>query len=264
MADPASARIAVTSSALADRALDEVVALLRDAGVPGVELTLGPGGHLGLEAVAPRTGGVVLCGVALTGALPLGAADLGRAIACARRLEAGFVRVFAPAFCDGVPAGTQLAQTAAALAAAVETAGGALRVLVEMAPGTVVPSPELALRVLEGVDRPAAGVVYDPASLLCEGHLQPPYAIDLLAGRIGHVHVKNQLLVLRDGRAEVQRTRLREGLVDWPHTVRCLAACGYDGWYAIDHLSGPVGDGRLAGDVGDLRQLVGTRWAAPV
>ena len=174
-----------------------------------IELTVGPDGHvssldaaqeaeLGAALATLDAAGLELCGVAATGALVLGHPDLAPYARLAAGAGAEFMRVFPAAFSrDSTPV-HQISSAALALAVLAAEAPG-IRILIEMSPGSVVPSPELALRVLElsGVDD--AGVVYDPANLIEEGHLQPSYAVALLGERIGHVHVKNRRIELHRG-----------------------------------------------------------------
>ena len=196
-----SVMAALTSGALADWPFADVVACAADAHLGALELTVGPDGHVSFDAArqselgaaldALDGAGLALCGVAATGALELGHPDLAAYARLAAGAGAAFMRVFPPAYSrDSTPI-HQISSVALELAALAAEAPG-IRILIEMSPGTVVPSPELALRVFElaGVDD--AGVVYDPANMIEEGHLQPSYAVALLAGRIGHVHVKNR------------------------------------------------------------------------
>jgi sugar phosphate isomerase/epimerase len=79
-------------------------------------------------------------------------------------------------------------------------------------------------------------------------------ALAVLGGLLGHEHVKNRVFERRGGTWETGYATLRDGLVDWPGTVRALDAAGYDGWLTIDHLSD--GPSALRRDVEELRGMV--------
>ena len=260
-AEIAAPRIAVLSDAVGLTDLASAVAAIAEAGVGSVELTAGPGGHVDasrrdaarVAEAAVAGAGLVTCGLAATGALPLGAPGLHAVVGLARDLGVPFVRVFAPSYLAAGDLDGQVLAARAALVALVAVAGGDVRILLEPAEGTLAPSPELARRVLDGSDE-AVGVVYDPANLISEGHLQPSLAVAVLGDLLGHVHVKNRVYERHDGAWAMRYATLADGLVDWPLTVRALDAVGYAGWLSIDHLS----DGRVAlgRDVEDLWRIL--------
>jgi sugar phosphate isomerase/epimerase len=269
-ADPA-ARIAVVPDALVGRSLAECLAALARQGVFAVEPQVGTGAHLDVANPAAtrlarsrmRDGGFTVRGVDATTEHPLGHRDLPRLLELAAELGAGFVRVFPPRYRPSSPAGSQLAAAARAVADLARGADGSVRVLIEPCAGSLAPSPELALRVLQESGDDRAGVVFDPANMLLEGHLQPSFAIGLLGDRLGHVHVKNSRVTVRPGPWDSVSAPLRDGHVSWPEVLDALGRAGYAGWLSIDHLSRGAPDERLRADVGALRQLVRASRLAP-
>ena len=216
-----SVMAALTSGALADWPLADIAACAAGSHLGAIELTVGPDGHVSSfdaaqeaelgRALATLDGvGLALCGVAATGTLVLGHPDLGPYARLAAGAGAEFMRVFPAAFSSDSTPVHQISSAALALAVLAAEAPG-IRILVEMSPGSVIPSPELALRVLElsGVDD--AGVVYDPANLIEEGHLQPSYAVALLGeadrarARQEPAHGARRGHVGRDARADRRR-----------------------------------------------------------
>ena len=262
---PDSPRLALTSGALADWPLADVAASAADCGLEGIELTVGPYGHVPLDSLQDKglgdalavleEAGIALCGIAATGALGLGHPDLKLVARAAVRAGASFVRVFPPAFSAESAPIHQISSAARELAALAIAAPG-VRILVEMSPGTVVPSPDLALRMLDLAGAGGAGVVYDPANMVEEGHLRPAYAVALLGERIGHVHVKNRRAERVGETWIVSHAPLGEGMVDWNATLAALAGAGYGGAFAIDHLSGAADASTLSADVAALKGLI--------
>ena len=257
--------LALTSGALAAWPLADIAASAAGCRVDAIELTVGPEGHVSLDSLENKGlehavdvlehAGVALCGVAATAALDLGHVDLAAVVRAAAGAGASFVRIFPPTFAPDSSPIHQISSAALALATLAAEAP-AVRVLVEMSPGTIVPSPELALRLLDLAGAPGAGVVYDPANLLEEGHLQPAYAVALLAAHIGHVHVKNRRVERVQDAWVVSHATLTSGMVDWAAVLAVLAGAGYRGAFAIDHLSGPADASTLSADVAALTGLL--------
>lgn len=256
-------RIAVVSGALPDLSLDDVVSALAVAGVDAIEVSVGPGGHLDgrsartVSAAGARLAdaGFRLCGVDAPSELPLGAEGLTRVLDIAAQLQAPFIRVYPPRFDPMVPVQAQLAAAAAALHSFATGAPGATATLLEPAPDSVAPSPELARQVVLASSVGSAGVLFDPGSAVAEGYLQPELALGVLGELVRHVHVKNRSLTHRAGRWISESRGLADGVVDWVLTLSALKRRGYSGWLSIDHLSGPACVEVLCADVAELRRL---------
>jgi sugar phosphate isomerase/epimerase len=237
-------RIAAVTQVLAALPLAEVVDAFAGAGLGGIEPTIGTGGHLpareGPEtraaAASIDASPLELCGLAATAALPLGSDELAGASGVAAAMGAPFVRVFCRTFDATRAADAQLEAASRALARLCEFTPPAVHILIEPAPGTVAGSPELARRIVAGAQVARAGIVYDPGSLVPDGHLQPAIAVALLGALIRHVHVKNQLVERVDGLWITRPAALGEGIVDWPAALESLARIGYADWLSVDHL----------------------------
>lgn len=262
-------RVAVVSDALSNRRLDAVAELIAQSGAQAIEPTVGAGGHVPTTADAHGASscfgdlGLAICGAAATGASPLGSGALFDAVEIAEALGAPFLRVFAPAFKEGQSADHQIAAVGRDLSDLSAHAGQGLRVLLEPSAGTIAASPELARSVLRSTPADRSGIVFDPGSLVEGGYLEPPIALAVLDGLIGHVHVKDRALVRTDGAWHAEHRRLGEGRVDWPGTLGRLAADGYEGWLSIDHLSSRSReDAVLRRDVRALERLAQAAEAA--
>lgn len=128
--------------------------------------------------------------------------------------------------------------------------------LVEMAPTTLVVGPDWLLRVAEGISPERFGAVYDPASMLLEGHVAPGLAVAALGPYLHQVHVKDLAPRKVHGTWQWVRKRPGEGLVPWHEVFDALARARYKGWYVIDHVSAPSSPGRLRGDASAVRRLL--------
>lgn len=263
---PLAPSIAVVTSAFPQWPLGKILTAVQAAQISTIELTVGPGGILGennTNAAAAiglqlADAGIALCGISATKDLALGSDGLFTALGIAAELDSAFVRVYPPVFEPDVSLEFQIFRAATALRdLAIAASYAPTRILVEMAPGTIAPSPELARRIIELVSVPTTGVVYDPGNLVAEGYLQPKLALALLSGLVGHVHVKNRSIALDINGRWFSKTRsLEKGFVDWVSTLQILMRQDYRGVLSIDHLSGSPSVKALCSDVTKLREIV--------
>ncbi len=249
-------RIGVFSSTLPGWGSDEIVAAAVELGASGAEWGCGPG-----EAIRDRSdarqarvacdrAGVAVFGLAVqdpraTLAQP---ARLRTFLRLASELGAPSLRVFAPPMGH---AGLAAAQKRCrdALAGLVDLAAPLrVRVLVEVAPQTIAPSPGLALALVGEHDPREVGVLYDPGNMAREGHVAPRLAVDQLGRYLAHVHLKNVAPRQREGTWVLDYARLEAGVLDWEEIIHALAG-RYRGGFAVDHLRAPL-NGRAA-----LREL---------
>jgi sugar phosphate isomerase/epimerase len=131
-----------------------------------------------------------------------------------------------------------------------------LAVLVETSPGTLAPTPESALALIDGHPPAQAGVLYDPGNMIIEGHVEPRLAIARLHEYLIHVHVKNIAWHRRDGAWHWHYSPLAGGLADWSTILWALAAAGYVGHFSIDHLPGPPTEILLRDEAETLSGLI--------
>jgi sugar phosphate isomerase/epimerase len=151
-------------------------------------------------------------------------------------------------------------------------AGEGRRVAVEMHL-TIGASAALVSRLLDLVDRPTAGVIYDPANLYLAGRpyrLSADPALAALAGRVFHAqlkdgdrqrptppHLAGEPTLPFGGDFDLL---LGEGRVDLQGALTDLAASGYRGWYSVEThaLPRPGLDSAAiaAGEIHTLRRLL--------
>jgi sugar phosphate isomerase/epimerase len=261
-------RTGLFSGALRDWPTADVVRVAADAGFRELEWEVAPGGHIRLEnwegdarARHADTVGARLevCAVSASNAVSLlDEASVRAVVGAARTIGAPLARFFAPPFDPDRRVDDQLEAVLDSLARhARSDAGRDVAVIVELSEETLVPSPELLVRVCSGLDPQAVGCLYDPANMLVEGNLEPTFALRILGPYLRHVHVKNEAFVREDGRGWAPRiVPLREGLVDWARVLGALAERRYEGSLVIDHLSAPETGEQVAEEHRTLRRLL--------
>jgi sugar phosphate isomerase/epimerase len=134
--------------------------------------------------------------------------------------------------------------------------------LVELHHGTVIASASAAMRLVEGLDPAAVGVIHDIGNLVIEGYEDPRAAIDMLGPYLAHVHVKNVAWRSGGRRSDgstiwrEEWSPLRDGQADLGGYLAALRECGYDGWVTVEDFSTavPLAD-RTAGNLAYLREL---------
>ena len=156
--------------------------------------------------------------------------------------------------------------------AADAAAGAGQQVAVEMHL-TIGADAALVGRLLALIDRPTAGVIYDPANLYLA---RRPYRLSAdphlaaLAGRVFHVQLKDGDLTRRTPPRLAAEPTLRfggdfdlllgEGRVDLRGALDDLRRAGYGGWYSVETHAAPRPDldsaAIAAGEIGTLRALL--------
>lgn len=136
-----------------------------------------------------------------------------------------------------------------------------VRALVELHHKTITSSASAAIRLVDGLDPAAVGVIHDLGNLIIEGHEDHLAGFQMLGEYLAHVHVKN--VAWRetaadgfDGSAVWQEdwASLRAGQADVSAYLRALIAHGYDGWITVEDFSTdlPLAD-RTADNLAFLR-----------
>lgn len=146
---------------------------------------------------------------------------------------------------------------------AERTAAHGVKALVELHHRTVTASASAALRLLDGLDPDAVGVIHDLGNLLNEGQEDHRWAFQLLGPYLAHVHVKNavwrQTGTREDGTVdwEFRWATLRAGQADVGGYLTALAEHGYDGWVTLEDFSTdlPLAE-RTADNLAYLRSLL--------
>ena len=117
-----------------------------------------------------------------------------------------------------------------------------VRALIELHHETISASASAALRLIDGLDPGAIGVIHDLGNLVIEGRETHSAAFQLLGPYLAHVHIKNARWVAGpgvDGTTAWQHewAPLREGQGDVRQYVADLVAHGYDGWITLEDFS---------------------------
>jgi sugar phosphate isomerase/epimerase len=265
-----NARVALFSACLPGLDARQVVDIARALGFGAIEWGTGPD-----QAITdPQSAGEIraLCGDAGLGCsgvavqderVTLAAPDLGvAAVDLAVALGAPHVRVRAPGYC-GESLRHQRKLIRDGLGILVERASPhGLAVLVETSPGTLAPTPESAVALIEGHSPAEAGVLYDPGNMIIEGHVEPRLAIACLDEYLTHVHVKNVAWQRSDGTWNWRYAPVMGGLADWSTILGALAAAGYLRRFSIDHLPGPPTESLLREEGETLSGLIDSAFFA--
>ena len=275
MTAPARPRLGVLSSALRRLTPAEVCATASSLGLAGVEWALGDDDGSGV-GTGPRAGdrlrrlateaGIEVCGLAVQDAGLMQDDRDGRGLVRHAQLAAAagapHLRVFPPPY-GGGEVESELRQLAARLCAGAQAAeqfGVAL--LVEMSPGTIVPGPEWFARLAALAAPASIGAVYDPGSMMIEGHVAPVLAVATLGRRLRHVHVKD-VPPRHEGAAwRWAHVPPGRGMVPWAAVVGTLTRAGYGGWFVIDHTGGEPTPQQLQQDLTAFRALTEPAAAA--
>lgn len=259
-----NARIALFSACLPGSSAREVIAVAQRCGFDAIEWGLGPGQAISDSASAAEVGaraaeaGLRCAGIAVQDP-EVSVATPERALVgleLAGALAAPHVRVAAPRY-RGDSLASQQELSRHGLDKLVQRASpGGVSVLVETSPGTLAPTPDLALALVDGHPPTAAGVLYDPGNMIIEGHVEARLAVARLREYLAHVHVKNIAWRRHDGGWQWQYSGLAGGMAEWPAIIEALAAVGYRGRFSIDHLPGQATEDRLRTEAVALAHLV--------
>lgn len=139
-----------------------------------------------------------------------------------------------------------------------------VKALVELHHRTITSSASSALRLLEGLDPTAVGVIHDLGNLLIEGQEDHRWAFEMLGPYLAHVHIKNlgwkPAGTAEDGTVSWEHswTPLPEGIADVAGYIQALVAHGYDGWITSEDFSTAVPlEQRLADNLALFRAAAG-------
>ena len=119
-----------------------------------------------------------------------------------------------------------------------------VKALVELHHRTITSSASAAIRLIDGLDPAAVGVIHDLGNLVIEGHEDFLAAFQMLGDYLAHVHVKNVAWRASadegfDGSAvwHNEWAPLRTGQADVEAYFTALADHGYDGWMTVEDFS---------------------------
>nr|BFE61340.1 hypothetical protein GCM10020063_058660 [Dactylosporangium thailandense] len=172
--------------------------------------------------------------------------DVARLLAATATLGAGRVRVTMPLLKTGDYPDLFAGARKDLEWATAEAARLGVTVLVELHHETIAASASSALRLVDGLDPAAVGVIHDLGNLVIEGHEDHRAAFQLLGPYLQHVHVKNvawrAVSTAPDGTVawKADWATLREGQADVGAYLRALREHGYDGWVTLEDFSTAV------------------------
>jgi sugar phosphate isomerase/epimerase len=149
-------------------------------------------------------------------------------------------RAVVPSYREGMPPAELLRNvrlTLRHLARRTKLAG--VCALLEIHWGTVMSSFTSAHALVRDLDPEAIAITFDPANMIIEGKEDWEYGIDLLREHLANVHIKNASWVRQGGNWTWQWDGLQQGMVEWPHLFRLLAARGYRGMLAMEDFLVP-------------------------
>lgn len=146
---------------------------------------------------------------------------------------------------------------------AERAAAHGVKALVELHHRTLTASASAALRLVDGLDPAAIGVIHDLGNLVAEGQEDHRWAFELLGPYLAHVHVKNgawrESSTREDGTVdwEFGWASLRAGQADVAGYLAALVEHGYDGWVTLEDFSTdlPLAE-RTADNLAYLRSLL--------
>jgi len=108
--------------------------------------------------------------------------------------------------------------------------------LVENHPGTLTVSSTQTVELVAAVGRANVKILYDPSNLIVfAGESDVAAGFARQADRIGHVHVKDEIL---DDRGTYRDTVPGRGVLPWARFVSLLAGIGYQGYLALEYQRG--------------------------
>jgi sugar phosphate isomerase/epimerase len=261
-------RVGLFSSCLPGWDAQRVIDVARGLRFAVVEWGAGPGQaiELGHDGAALRelcaAAGLSISGLSVQDpAVSAGTPKAARSyLKLAIALGAGFMRLLAPAYRGG-PLGREEREARIGLDAVIDLAATeGVAVLIETSPGTLAPSAERAVGLVEHRRPEDAGVLFDPGNTVIEGYLAPALAVARLGPYLRHVHVKNVAWRRSAGGDwEWRHAPLTGGMVVWAEVFDALRAAGYQGGFSIDHLSARPTRERLRAETQHLRTLAGRR-----
>lgn len=169
--------------------------------------------------------------------------DVERLLAATAALGARQVRVRIPAL-GGAPYPEVFDHARRHYAdVAARAAHHGVKALVELHHQTVTSSSSAALRLLDGLDPAAVGVIHDLGNLVIEGGEEVRAGLEMLGPYLAHVHVKNCVWrpaeTAPDGTVRWEHTwaELQAGQADVRAYLRHLVELGYAGWVTLEDFS---------------------------
>lgn len=176
--------------------------------------------------------------------------DCRRCIDIASQLSAKYIRIYGGTYLSGdtdfLRKRKILVETMRTLAD--EAMDKNVSLVVENHFNTMTTGPEITAEIVNEIDRPNVGILYDQANICFMSGDEYEKCIELQKDKIFYVHVKD--LVLKDTNkpftakevthvSEEERTVrsviVGEGIIPWDKIIRKLKQIGYDGYLSIEY-----------------------------
>ena len=178
--------------------------------------------------------------------------DLKRVIDMAKLLDTHSIRIYGGKFVDGET--DEDGKKLAALVKSMRECGdyaqqNGVVLSLENHFGTMTTSAHETMRIINAIDHPAVGVLYDQANIAFFPAEEYEEAIELQKGKIFFVHCKD--LVYRGGTPQKPKFNMvshineedrtvhsripGDGILDWPGILKRLKEIGYDGWISLEY-----------------------------
>lgn len=178
--------------------------------------------------------------------------DLKKVIDLARALDTKNIRIYGGKLVEGEedPDGAKLAQ----LVKSMRTCGDycapdGVRLCLENHFGTMTTTAARTMEIVQAIDHPNVGILYDQANIAFFPAEEYEEAIDIQKDKIFYVHCKD--LVYKGGKPEKPKFSMvshvdpsertvhsripGQGILDWPAILQKLKSVGYDGWVSLEY-----------------------------
>ena len=108
-----------------------------------------------------------------------------------------------------------------------------LTLLLESDPSVYTTNHQLLARLLDALDSPAAGAIFDPGNDIFDERGEVPYpdGYGYIRKYIRHVHIKD---AVKNAAGEPECVRVGAGLVRYPELLAALKADGYQGYCSLE------------------------------
>lgn len=148
-------------------------------------------------------------------------------------------------------------------AAADRAAARDARIVAEIHFGQYCETVEMARRMIDMVDHPNFGVIHDAGNLHITGDMYGEDSVEVLGGKIFHVHIKDMVHAPSDDleahdylAGRFKRALLNEGDVDHLSLFRGLKKIGYDGYLSCEASGGDDAVAVAEHELAEVRKLL--------
>jgi len=131
-----------------------------------------------------------------------------------------------------------------------------VKALLEIHPASIMPSPSLAARLVEGFNPEHIGLIFDAGNMICEGMEQWGMGLELIRNYLSLVHVKNVGWFQDENKNwHTHSTPLDKGIVDWIEVINELNTIGYNNFLSLEDFSKGNTKEKLVKDIKFLKNI---------